>query len=79
MDILKYLLAHLDARDTLDGIEKWWLPQSREYGIADILAALSHLEKGNLIQVWQSASAQPIYGRSHAGRRELEEHLEGLE
>jgi hypothetical protein len=63
IDILRYLLEHPDARDTLEGIEKWWLPQSREYGTADIAVALNKLEKRSLIQIWQSASALPIYGR----------------
>jgi hypothetical protein len=79
MDILRYLLAHQDARDTVEGIEKWWLPQSREYGMADIGIALLNLEKRNLIQVWQSASAQPIYGRGPADQRELEEYVRILE
>src|SRR5579884_2329145 len=37
-DILRYLIAHLDARDTIEGIEKWWLPPDRQYGVADISA-----------------------------------------
>ena len=77
--ILKYLLAHRNARDTVEGIEKWWLPQSRGYGMADIGAALRALEKRDLICVWQSASAQPIYGRGLSGDGEFEEYLRSIE
>jgi hypothetical protein len=79
VEILKYLLAHQDARDTVEGIEKWWLPQSRLYGIADIAAALRNLQKLALIRVWQSASAQPIYGRGSADLPSLEEYLRSVE
>jgi hypothetical protein len=63
LDILRYLIAHLDARDTIEGIEKWWLPQERRYGLADIAAALTQLEDNHLVRVWTSTSARPVYGR----------------
>ena len=47
--ILRYLIAHQDARDTIEGIEKWWLPQSCEFSVADIAAALERLENHKLI------------------------------
>lgn len=78
-EILKYLLANQDARDTAEGVEKWWLPQSRRYGMADIAAALHNLEKRELVRVWQSASVQPIYGRGPADQAMLEEYLRSLE
>jgi len=78
-DILKYLLAHQDARDTVEGIEKWWLPQSQPYRKADIEAALRDLEQLDLIRVWQSASALPIFGQGTADRGALESHLHTLE
>ena len=61
-DIMRYLLAHRDARDTIEGIEKWWLPQARDYGMAEIAAALVRLDRRSLIRTWQSVSAQPVYG-----------------
>ena len=77
--ILRYLLANLDARDTIEGIEKWWLPQSREYGIGDVAAALKILEGSCLIRVWKSAFGKPVYGRSTADPRTLEDYLRTLE
>ncbi len=64
MDILRYLIAHRDARDTIEGIEKWWLPQGRSYGLSDIATALSDLEQHDLIRVWTTTSSKPVYGRA---------------
>ena len=47
--------------------------------MADITAALYHLEQHNLIRVWQSTSAQPIYGRDSTDKGPLEEYLRTLE
>jgi hypothetical protein len=79
-DILRYLLAHRDARDTIAGIEQWWLPQSKEYGVAEISAALLHLERRGLVTIWKSVSAQPLYSLPSGDlTRALEEYLRPLE
>ena len=78
-DILRYLLAHQDARDTVEGIEKWWLPQDQPYRRRDIETALCNLEERDLIRVWQSASAEPIFGQGTGGRTAIEERLHSLE
>jgi hypothetical protein len=77
-DILRYLSAHEAARDTVEGIEKWWLPLSRPYRRADIEAALRDLEQRNLVRVWQSASALPIYGHGVANRQAFDAFLDTL-
>ncbi len=80
IEILRYLIAHQDARDTIDGIEKWWLPQSGQYGMGAVAAALRRLENSHLIRVWQSASAKPVYGlRSANDPHSLKEYLRTLE
>jgi hypothetical protein len=77
--ILRYLVTHEDARDTIEGIEKWWLPQARQYGIGDVAAALTVLENRNLIRVWKSASAKPVYGRGSADSGFLDDYLRSIE
>jgi hypothetical protein len=77
--ILKYIVAHQDARDTLEGIEKWWLPQTRPYSVADVSAALHALERRDLIQVWGKGSADPVYGRGSMEPQRIEDYLRSLE
>jgi hypothetical protein len=79
VDILKYLLAHQEARDTVEGIEKWWLPEGQPYRRVDIETALLDLARLDLIRIWQSTSAQPIFGQGAADRRSLEQRLHSLE
>jgi hypothetical protein len=77
-DIIRYLLAHQDARDTIEGIEQWWLPRSRDYGWDAVNAALQHLQMRELIGVWKSASAKPVYGLRSAETHILEHYLHTL-
>jgi hypothetical protein len=76
--ILRYLIANQNARDTIEGIEKWWLPQARQYGIGDVVEALHELQSRNLIRVWESASAKPVYGCGSQDSRSLEAHIRKL-
>ena len=77
--ILRYLLANLEARDTIEGIEKWWLPQSREYGLGDVAAALKILEERSLIRAWKPAFGKPVYGRGDVDAQRLKDYLGSLE
>ena len=78
-DILRYLIAHLDARDAIEGIEKWWLPADRQSGISDISAALIELERRRLIAVWTPASSEAVYGRAPGNPALLAARLRELE
>ena len=78
-DILRYLIAHRDARDTVEGIEKWWLPSSREYAMADVCAALRKLEQAELVKVWKMALAPPLYGRFPDDDVPLQRYLKALQ
>ena len=78
-EILRYLIAHRDAHDTVEGIEKWWLPPSREYAKADVCAALRRLEQVNLVKVWKMAFAPALYGRFPDDDGPLQRYLGALE
>lgn len=73
--IVRYLLAHPDARDTVEGIEKWWLPPSAEFGTGAVAEALECLTKDNVLSVWKSASAKPVYGLRSADTELLKAYL----
>ena len=77
--ILRYILLHRGARDTIEGIEKWWLPQSRPYSVADVAAALHCLAEHRLIRVWEPASAEPVYGLEADNLPSLEAYLRELQ
>ena len=78
IEILRYLIAHEDARDTIEGIEKWWLPPA-EYGVGDVALALRDLEQQRLIRVWNVPPATPVYGRALVDSRVLEDYIRELE
>ncbi len=51
-EILRYLLAHPEAQDTIDGIADWWLTERRvRQGIAEVEVALCHLVDRGLVDV----------------------------
>ena len=56
VEILRYLVRHPEAKDTLKGIEKWWLPGSESRG-----GKLSTEEALNLLvaQGWLIARCSP--------------------
>ena len=60
--ILRYALAHPDAKDAVKGIHRWWLPQGGDgWGEEEVEEALSSLVK----QGWMTATriaGRTIYG-----------------
>src|SRR6266849_4683273 len=51
-EILRYLLEHPEAQDTIDGIADWWLTERRvRQGIAEVEIALRHLVDRGLVDV----------------------------
>ena len=78
-DILQYLMAHPDAKDTLQGIFRWWLPgnwierESRE--VQDALEVL--VARGWLTQR-QVTSSQIVYGLNKERMGAIQDFLREL-
>jgi hypothetical protein len=61
--ILQYLLDHPDARDTMQGILRWWLPRdSAACGEAEVQAALEVLVARGWLTRRPTTSSQELYG-----------------
>jgi hypothetical protein len=69
--ILRYVLEHPDAKDTLQGIRRWWLPRG---GIEGNEAELEEVLKMLVARAWltrrHTIFAQQLYG---VNKEQLEE------
>jgi len=61
--ILHYWVEHVDAKDTPEGILKWWLPESQgEWGKEDVQKALDFLTSKGWLTKRETTRAKRIYG-----------------
>ena len=78
--ILRYVVAHPHAKDTIDGIAKWWLPKStspeKKRRIEETLNWLA--AKGWLI-ARSSPQSETIYSLNENSLEEIREFLEKTE
>lgn len=60
--ILRYLRAHPEAKDTLEGIAEWWLAQDKiTHAVEQVAEALAWLvEKEELVE-WRITGSKTIY------------------
>ena len=78
-DILRYLIAHPQAKDTLEGIIAWWCPKSRiECGKAEVQEVLDQLVSRGWLMERESRPVQTIYGLNKERREEIELFLQRL-
>ncbi|GAB61463.1 MAG: hypothetical protein DWB56_04920 [Candidatus Jettenia sp.] len=63
-DILHYLMRNPDAKDTIDGILKWWIPKVVviEQEKSKVQEALEMLAEKGFITGWETGSSQKYYG-----------------
>jgi hypothetical protein len=61
--ILQYLIRNPDAKDTLEGILKWWLPEAQgEWGKEDVQKALHVLTSKGWLLRRRTSPSEEIYG-----------------
>jgi len=76
-EILSYLAQHPDAKDTVEGIMHWWLPDT-ETGVraSDVGSALEGLALKGWVTVSSLGQGTRVYGLERARRGEILEWLE---
>lgn len=77
-EILRYLMTNPGAKDTLEGIARWWLERNRvERTVDDVARSLHLLVTQGLIIRRQARAALPYYLANPVKRREITEFLGG--
>ena len=76
VEILRYVVAHPKAKDTVSGIEKWWLSQSISgEGRKKIEALLNSLVAKGWFISRPSPQAETIYSLNENELNEIKEFL----
>lgn len=78
--ILSYLCTYADAKDTIEGIARWWL---RDYEDScttlEIQEALNWLMSREWLTVRETTPSQKIYGLNMDRFEEVQQFLQGLD
>ena len=58
-DMLRYLVAHPEAKDTVEGITRWWQPAGEPgWSAAEVSAALDFFARRSWVSVREAGSAR---------------------
>jgi hypothetical protein len=75
--ILGYLYSHPDAKDTVDGVEKWWLNDMEvSMDARTVQASLEHLVKLGWLVSREGRCTGVVYGLNEDRREKLRQFLQ---
>jgi len=76
--ILGYLFSHPDARDTAEGVEKWWLNgQEINVNARVVRGSLDYLVRLGWLVSSDRQGSEMVYGLNGDRRNKLRQFLEG--
>jgi hypothetical protein len=77
-EILRYFVTHPSAKDTLEGIARWWLQRERiERTVDEVAESLRLLLMHGFITERHGTAVRPYYQINPARRAEITEFLDG--
>ena len=75
-EILRYVVAHPGAKDTVDGIQKWWLPRRiSEEGQGKIAKSLKLLVAKGWLIARRPPQSETIYSLNENSLQEINHFL----
>ena len=78
--ILHYLSEHPDAKDTIQGISCWWLPEENgEWGKEEVQEALDTLVARGWVTARRIAPSRTLYGLNKKKLEEIKAFLRARE
>jgi Fe2+ or Zn2+ uptake regulation protein len=75
-EVLQYLVEHPDAKDTAEGILKWWLSDGHRWGRSEVQAALDLLTSKGWLTKRQTIPSKEIYGINKDQLQEITSFLQ---
>ncbi len=77
--ILHYLIEHPDAKDTIEGILKWWFPKNHVERQIEVREALNVLVSKEWLTERELTPSPKIYGLNKDHLKEIKGFLHELE
>lgn len=75
-EILKYLMRHPKAQDTVEGIVEWWLLEQRIVNaLAKVKSALAELTAKTLVNERHSRDGRILYGLNQCKMKQIQAML----
>jgi hypothetical protein len=74
-EILQYLIDNPEAKDTLQGILRWWLPNEVDRGEAEVQEALDGLVANGWLTQRRMTPSRTLYGLNKDNLEEIRAFL----